>query len=310
LIMTRRRIIYLLALIGSLVFYMAYQQWFAWILLQVVVLFPWLSLLLSIAGMVCLRMDLVVPTRVSMGDAEKMQLEVFSKLPYPPHSSKIRITNPMTGERRTLKPGVNLPTEHCGKLRVELRRAGVCDYLGLFRFRARKASAQTVLVWPKPVKMKIPSELIRHMEPRWHPKPGGGYAENYEIREFHPGDNLNKIHWKLSAKVGDLMLREPMEPQRGLMLVTMDLSGTSAELDKKLGQLLWLGRWMLEREVAFEVRVLTPSGIESWAIHEEEDAAKCIETLLSTPSVKEGSIRDQSFQAAWRYHIGGEQNEG
>ncbi|MBR2633811.1 MAG: DUF58 domain-containing protein, partial [Lentisphaeria bacterium] len=42
------------------------------------------------------------------------------------------------------------------------------------------------------------------------PKPGGGYGENYEIRQYRPGDNLNQIHWKLSAKVGDLMLREPM----------------------------------------------------------------------------------------------------
>jgi len=89
----------------------------------------------------------------------------------------------------------------------------------------------------------------------------------------------------------------------------LDLNGSASELDLKLGRLLWLSRWLLEREIAFDVRALTAKGVESWTIREQADANKCIESLLGAPFAREGSIRERSFQAAWRYHIGGEQGE-
>ena len=307
--MIKRRIIYLLALAGSVLFYVGYQQWVAWVLLLIVVLFPWLSLLLSVAAMVCLRMGLDAPAKIPMGSTEKVDLKVSSKLPLPPYKSKIRITKPITGESWTLKPSTQLPTEHCGQLHVELYKPGVCDFLGIFRLKIRKKAKQTVLVLPTPVEMEIPPDLMKQLEPRWRRKPGGGYAENYEIRQYHPGDSLNQIHWKLSAKVGELMLREPMEPERGLLLLTMDLNGTAAELDRKLGQLLWLSQWLLKRELTFDIRVLTANGIDGWTIRHEEDVAQCVENLLSTPYARTGSIKDEFFKAAWQCHIGGEQSE-
>ena len=304
-----RRIVYLLALIGSLIFYIAYQEWFSWILLQVVIFFPLLSLLMSIRAMLGLRMELDVSEKVPMGRDEKLNLKVYSKLPLPPYKSRIRITKPLTGERLRLKPGAALPTEHCGKLHIQLHRPGVFDYLGVFRFKVRKTAGKTVLILPNPVEMEIPRNLIKQLEPRWQKKPGGGFAENYEIREYQPGDKLNQIHWKLSAKVGELMLREPMEPERGLMLLTMDLNGTAAQLDIKLGQLLWFGQWLTEREVSFELRVLTGNGIAKWTVKSSEDLNQCILTLLDTPFAQEGSIRSNFYKATWRYHIGGELDE-
>ena len=288
---------------------MAYQQWFAWILLQVIILFPLLSLLLSIAAMRSLRIELDVASKMPLGGTDRVKLKTSCKLPYPPHKSKVRITKPLTGEHWTLKPGAKLPTEHCGKLNIRLHKPCVSDYLGIFRWKIKKTKARSVLIFPKPVEMEIPTSLTKYLEPSWRPKPGGGYAENHEIRQYHPGDNLNQIHWKLSAKVGELMLREPMEPERGLMLLTMDLNGTAAVMDKKLGQLLWLSQWLLEHEIPFDIRVLTANGIESWTIRSEEEINKCIESLLGTSFVREGSIRDQFFKVTWRHHIGGEQGE-
>lgn len=307
--MARRRILYGLALVGSLIFYGSYQEWFSWILLLILLCFPWLTLIMSLGSMWRLKMEPAAAARIPMGGTEPILLKVSSKDPLPPYKSKILLTKPMTGDRWMLKPGELLPAEHCGGLQAVLHKPKVYDYLGLFRFRVRKTGAQTFFVMPEPVKMEIPPDLTRYLAQRWRPKPGGGYGENHEIRQYHPGDNLNQIHWKLSAKVGGLMLREPMEPERGLMLLTMDLRGTAAELDRKLGQLLWLGNWLLEKRIIFDVRVLTGNGIESWTIREEYDIQKCMESLLCAPFAPEGSIGERPFTAAWRHHIGGERDE-
>ena len=157
--------------------------------------------------------------------------------------------------------------------------------------------------------MDVPPDLTRYLARRWHPKPGGGYAENHEIRQYHPGDNLNQIHWKLSAKVGDLMLREPMEPERGLMLLTMDLKGNPSELDVKFGYLLWLGNWLLEQKISFDVCVLTGNGIENRTVRDQWEFQKCMEMLLCAPLAQDGSVTERTFSAAWRHHIGGELSE-
>lgn len=307
--MVRRRIIYLLALIGSVVFYLSYQEWFSWVLMLIIIFFPWLTLLLSLSAIKQLQMKLDVPGKLPLGSDEQISLKVSSPLPLPPYKSKILITKPLTGEQWKLKSGAKLPADHCGKLYAELYKPGVYDYLGIFGRKIKDVDSQTILILPEPVEVNIPADLYKHLQPRWRRKPGGGFAENHEIRQYQPGDNLNQIHWKLSAKVGELMLREPMMPERGLMLVTMDLNGTPSELDNKLGQLLWLGNWLLAQEVPFEIRVLTANGIESWAIGSEENMERCITTLLDTPFAREGSLMDVFFKAAWRYHIGGEQDE-
>ena len=105
------------------------------------------------------------------------------------------------------------------------------------------------------------------------------------------------------------MLREPMEPDRGLMLLTMYLCGTPLALDTKFGQLLWLGNWLLSQDISFEVRALSGNGIEARAIRDASDLQKCIDTLLCAPFASEGSIRDRDFTAAWQHYIGGERNE-
>ncbi len=292
-----------------MIFYLVYQEWFAWVLMLVVVFFPWLSLVLSIVAMRQMRMELNVPATAPMGSAEKIKLKISYKLPLPPYNSKILITKPLTGERWKLNSGAKLPTEHCGKLHVQMHKPAVFDYLGIFQLRIKNTNSQTVLILPEPVEMDIPESLFKHLHPRWRRKPGGGFGENHEIRQYQPGDNLNQIHWKLSAKVGELMLREPMMPERGLMLLTMDLNGTASELDRKLGRLLWLGRWLLDRELPFDIRVLTANGIEAWSIREKEDVDRCIIALLDTPFARKGTIENEKFQAAWRHHIGGERDE-
>lgn len=307
--MAKRRILYILALLGCLIFYMAYQKWFSWILLLTVVLFPWFSLALSLRAMMHLRLYPSGANRIPLGTAQTIGLKSTSADPPPPFRSKLLVTRPITGERWILRPGDPLPTGHCGGLTANPYKPRVYDYLGLFRIKAQRNETRTFYVMPQPVKMEIPPDLTRFLSRSWKPKAGGGYAENHEMRPYRPGDNLNQIHWKLSAKVDDLMLREPMEPERGLMLLTMDISGTPSELDHKYGRLLWLGNWLLEQHISFEIRVLTGSGIECRTISDEWDLRKCIDSLLCAPYAAEDTIRDRTFSAAWQYHIGGEPNE-
>ncbi len=307
--MIQRRICYTLVILGSVVFYGAYQKWFSWIVLLTVLLLPLFSLLLSLWPMFGTGLKLITEDRIPQGRQTYLRMEPGGSGIRPPVKYRIRVTKPNTGEHWLLRSGDCLPTDHCGALIIQPDRAYVYDYLGLFRLKIRKSSSQIIRIMPQPAEMPLSHALTRNLSRAWRPKHGCGYAETYEIRPYRPGDQLNLVHWKLSAKTDDLLLREPMEPDQGMIRLTMDLKGTPAELDRKFGRLLWLGNWLLNRQIAFELVVLTGRGVETWLIPERWIFRKCVDILLAAPFAPEGTISDRKNAAAWEYHVGGDPDE-
>lgn len=307
--MAGRRFIYCFWLLMALGFYIAYQEWVAWIFLLVVLIIPWLSLLISLPGILAFRARAAGPQSIPLGARGTTALEGTSRFPVPPFSGRLRVKRCTTDEQWVYKQDVEIRAEHCGGLLVTPEKVRIYDYLGLFRFPVRKCGDCTILVRPEKAPTSALPGLRRHTALRWKPKPGGGFAENHELRLYRPGDSLNQLHWKLTAKTGKLMIREPMEPSRGRFLLTMDLNGSARELDEKFARLLGASTFLLTENISHEIQVLTAGGISAWSITREADCIRCIDALLCSSPVVHGSIRDSQQSAAWVYHIGGEPGE-
>ena len=307
--MAVRRLIYLAALGASLVFFTAYQEWFSWLALLIVAGLPWFSLVLSLPAMLGFRVETKAAAAVKRGIRAYVRLVGWCRLPVPPFKGRLRVTRLTTGEQWKQKTDVPLPADHCGGLEVAPEGTWVYDYLGLLGIPVRKKENITVVVRSEPLRPGEVPDLERFLARSWRPKFGGGYAENHELRLYRPGDSLNQVHWKLSAKTGKLILREPMQPERGLVLLTMNLRGSPEELDRKFGRLLWLGGRLVEKEVCFELRALTADGVSSWAIATEQELMKAVDGLLCSRPALQGDLRDRRFRASWQYHIGGGADE-
>ncbi len=307
--MAAKRIWYLAVLACCLVFYAAYGEWFSWLLLCCVLGLPWLSLIQSLPAMVRFRASVAGTDRVQQGIGGDAWILGSCPLPMPPFRGSLRLTRCFTGESWPHRDWQALPTAHCGGITAVIEKGRVCDYLGLFALPMARPEGKTILVRPRPLALPEPPDLKRYIARSWKPKFGGGFSENHELRLYRPGDSLNQVHWKLSAKTGKLILREPMEPQRGLLLLTMTLRGTPEELDRKFGRLLWLGTYLLEHGLVHELRVLTAGGVQAYRVASEQDLGRAIDSLLCQ-KVAEGSIREIPFPASWQYHIGGEPDEG
>ena len=307
--MAVRRLWYLVALLGCWVFYIAYGEWFSWLLLILVLGLPWFSLALSLPAIVHFSLCPTGPDSIPLGETGHLQLLASCKVPMPPFRGRIRLTDCISQETHLYDPDLGLTGTHCGGITARVEKPRVYDYLGLFAFRVRKTEEKTLLVRPVALEISLPETLNRYAAQGWQPKFGGGFAENHELRLYRPGDSLNQVHWKLSAKTGNLILREPMEPRRGLLILTMTLRGTPEQRDRKFGRLLWLGNALLEKNLPFELRVLAGTGLLVFPIGHPSELQKAVDSLLCTPECREGSIRDRTFTAAWQYHIGGEEDE-
>ena len=304
--MTSRRILYLGALAGCLVFYFCYQQWLSWLLLLAAAILPWLSLLLSIPAMIQFRAEIELPGHAKKGDEIRAELWGLSHLPQPHFLGKVFREDLLTGQKVRHHTRQPIPTAKCGGVKLEVQKLRICDYLGLFSFPVRTPESKIMVVRPEPIPMTEMPDLTHHIPRGWKPKHGGGFAENHELRLYRPGDSLNQVHWKLTAKTGNLILREPMEPIRERLVLTMDLHG---DIDRKCGQLLWLSRNLLEQKLAHEIRCLTADGVIIYSVIDENELISAIDGLLCHPMAPGGTLRDRVTGAVWQYHIGGDADE-
>ena len=307
--MAGKRLLYLLGLGGCFVFYIAYGEWLSWIVLLTVLGLPWLSLALSLPAILRVRVHPSGPVSIAMGETAELWLVGSCTFPIPPFRGKLRLKHCITGKRWFYQEAGDLASDHCGGMTVTAESVRVCDYLGLFAFPVRCREKKTILIRPTPVKMELEENLLRQIAGSHRPKSGGGYAENHELRDYRPGDSLNRIHWKLSAKTDGLILREAVEPQMGLVLLTLNHRGTGGEIDRKLGRLLWLGQYLVCQNICFEIRALTGDGIVCFFVTCEQELQRAVDILLCSRAAETGDLGDGQFSAFWRCHIGGEPDE-
>ena len=304
--MFKRWLFYLTALVGCGIFVAAYQGWLAWLLLTAVGILPWLSLLLSLPFMILARPVVEIPEAVTAGCAERLSVNIHTPLIRLPWRCRFRVRHNLTGEDRISKPGDFLPTRHCGQITCTGRGFYVYDLLGLFRL-PRKLKDRAILVYPQTVPMPRPEDLEQSMSRSWRPKYGGGFAENHERRLFRPGDSMNQVHWKLTAKTGKLTVREPMVPNIGRVLLSVTLFGDSVALDRKLGRLVWMGRYLLGLGLKYELHAMTGAGMLQLTIADEQDFNRAMHRILSSEAAREELIPAEA--AFWHFHIGGDPDE-
>lgn len=131
----------------------------------------------------------------------------------------------LTGE--SVYPGENVYQdlfypEYAGNYVFELQKIRIYDLTGLFfwdkkmnRKGKRRHCSVQVLPELQSVAVRI-SERTRNFygdaDTYDDFRPGDDKSEIFEVREFREGDRLQSIHWKLSAKSEQLLVREDSQP--------------------------------------------------------------------------------------------------
>lgn len=306
--MLYRRIIYGAVLVGVFLFQITNENYLAHFLLALCIVMPLVSLALSLPGMLGCRLTVsAVPTALSRGEAGWWQLSVGAPVGLPLARITLRLTeqNLLTGEtrkRRLAMSGVarrkpvelSAPTGHCGLLELRVNKARVYDYLGLFSRRLDRPTPARLLCRPIPAAMEPPAiPEGQGMRPTSGSAARRGPGEDYDLREYRPGDPMRSVHWKLSSKWDELIVRERAETVVPLPLLTLDRFGGPELLDQLLDKLLGLSRALLDVQRPHAVLWLDGAGEPRLhTISDEREYAQCVLALLNTPAPLTGPDLD------------------
>ena len=260
--MVTRQITYAAVLIGSALFYVLYSHWFSWYLLVLLILLLPFDLIVSLPGMLNRRVMITARNVLEQGEAGVVTVTTLQKKPFPARCVKVwlwiygddfavfrRFT---CGAEDGSKYEIVIDTSRSGLTVFELKRVWAVSLIGIFSIPTAVNCRTSVLVLPVPVKPPNTIKLSRDIILR--PKPGGGFAEDYDLRHYRPGDPVKSIHWKVSAKLDSIIIREPLVPVSHSRLVRVSKWDGAQERDLILGRLRWVSEHLLKWEQPYFVR--------------------------------------------------------
>ena len=173
---------------------------------------------------------------------------------------------------------LELPSDRCGVISCSLDRVWAWDYMGVFAIPVKRCDPAVYTVLPVAEKPQPLPELDQDSAITLKPKPGGGYSEEHELRPYRQGDPLNAIHWKLSSKLDDPIVREPQLMQRKRVALSVSPRRDRKELESQLDQLLYLCQDLIEKGIPH--RVCFGAHTEAY-IKDRNSLDECMEALLS-----------------------------
>lgn len=283
-----RRIGYGVSVAGCILAYLYFNQWAIWVLLWWLLTLPIFSLLLSIPAWKTARFSIDCPSQLGMDEQAAVQLQARCRFPLPAYKCTLQIRHCMTGELFTCVPGESLQTDHCGGQELSVQTLRLYDYFGLFFRKIKTVEPCVLTVEPIPVELhQLPGKNASGGGSR--PKRGGGFSEEHDLRYYVPGDDLRQIHWKLTAKTGNYVVKEPLEQLHAAQMLTVVLNGTPRELDRKLGQLLWLSRQLLDRGEGHWTAALTGHGLERFSVTDIDSQKAMLHKVLTAPAAEKNA---------------------
>lgn len=107
--------------------------------------------------------------------------------------------------------------QYTGNYVIKLRKLRIYDLTGLFYINKRVLCSASMQVLPEVEGVQVrvterTKNFVGDSDVYDDFRPGDDRSEIFDIREFREGDKIQSIHWKLSAKSDELVVREDALP--------------------------------------------------------------------------------------------------
>ena len=196
-------------------------------------------------------------TKVNRGDSVAMEVSVShqSILPIAPVRLKMRATSNTPGAmiyltqlgRRKQKVAYRFCAEHVGAMFPGVESFTVSDVFGLFKKEHQpEVAGHELLVLPVPFTVEPLTFAAGDMGVETMKRAMEDPSNPSDFRGYQPGDPLKRIHWKMSARKRELMIRQFEEPALPDALVMMDTSPPALSEGMDASKLCYLQDAVLE----------------------------------------------------------------
>lgn len=239
-------LIYLTALIISVLFFILYDGNISFMICAFTFLLPLISVILNLIARMFIKIQLEIETSCCTSDQSvPMKITITNNSVIPVPSAEITLSYKLEtgkGEEKmkictpvfpmnsqTLSAGFS--SKHYGMVKCRISSVRIYDFLRLSSFKISKRNCNrdpfeiTVLPEALPLNNSVSAFNEQGIDSsEFSPdKPGNDPSEIFGIKEYSDGDKLSRIHWKLTAKTDSLMVKEYSLPLVECCTIVTDL---------------------------------------------------------------------------------------
>lgn len=241
------RYLMLLALAGLLL--ILYNKYYIGMIFLTIVMMPFFLL-----GFLCycygrVKADLVCVTHIAEKDSKiPITIQLTNPTIFPISLVKLNITYKNAYSDRKLKKTISasvdyrtktsvifhITSQYAGNLEINLDSIRIYDYMKLFSLKRKLKQEIKLAVLPSYYELDSGNVLQNNSyvmdSDIYSPvKKGDDPSEVFEIREYRQGDRLQRVHWKLSMKQNQLMIKEFSDPVNCRELIFININQTKEE---------------------------------------------------------------------------------
>lgn len=267
------KILFIILILICAAFYVLYIWDFALVLLAVMAALPLIMLLCLFIAKHMISAEFILQNRTaSKSSSLPIQLSVTNKSIFPIGKAEAYLeyynvfNNAINSfelhlpiqPRNTQRITFQLSSEFCGIIKVKCVKIYIYDPLRIFRLKAEKNIVTEFAVMPEGHNItgtvSFTDRINEESELYSQHSPGDDPSEIFDLRDYCPGDRLNRIHWKLSSKKDDFIVKDYSLPIDAPSVVFLDLKcyedsdDTLQIFDTMAETFLSVSRFLIENE--------------------------------------------------------------
>ncbi len=238
------KLVYFLIILCSAVFYVLYMGDLSFYLLAFLLAMPVVLYAALAIGSAFLKIKVYCDSPVTeRGKAAAIKINLYNRSFLPVSSCMVKIRYTVSapfeeelpyvhtayvpiGGRTSETVSLNFLPKHCGAISVTVRSVRLRDLMGITSVRKKVGFSTRITVLPAilPVPPSIESNYVYNAESSVfsREKPGDDPSEIFMLREYRDGDRHNLIHWKLSGRSDNFIVRELSKPVGSRILIMAD----------------------------------------------------------------------------------------
>ncbi|MCD8188229.1 MAG: DUF58 domain-containing protein [Ruminococcus sp.] len=315
--MTSVKFMFIFLIVISAAFYVLYVWDFSLVLLIVVIALPVLMFIMTLITKKLITVSLnVKETTAAKNELFDIQLSISNRSIFPVAKAEafIEYYNIFNNQinyfeihfpiqqRNSQLMTFQLESKFCGIINISTAEINIYDPLRIFKFRIGKNIGDDIVILPEGHSISAclgscdmsSDESTAFSEHR----AGDDPSEIFDLRGFVDGDKLNRVHWKLSSKSDELIVKDfgmPIDSRTALFLNLRCSENSEYTLpiyDTLIEALVSLSQFLIENERTHTIIYYSAS--ESCFVQHRVDSGEALSEAVSELLVSLGD--DLSFR--------------
>ena len=229
--MIKTKIIYFFIIIGTFLFAILYSDYFPLAIFIITLVLPIILNIIIRIIKKSISLDIKsIDVAQNKNDDIEVKILIKNNSIFPAINGELKLYyyNKFSGNKET--EYINFPinsketesidfkikSKYCGKLIIELQSLKIYDYLTFSSVKKKLNKSKEIIVLPQIYDLNFSGNVINinslDGEIFSKDKAGDDPSEVFNVREYVEGDKIQRIHWKLSSKVDNVMIKEYSQP--------------------------------------------------------------------------------------------------